>query len=50
MTETPAVDWGLARAVARRVGGTGPTIGREGAKAAVEELRAGGRAGGRRGS
>lgn len=41
MTEAPAVDWGLARAVARRVGGSGPTIGREGARAAVEELRLG---------
>ena len=41
MTEPSAVDWGLARAVARRVGGSGPTIGREGARAAVEELRTG---------
>ncbi len=41
MTETSAVDWGLARTVARRVGGSGPTIGREGARQAVDELRAG---------
>lgn len=41
MTEAAAVDWGLARAVARRVGGSGPTIGREGARTAVAELRAG---------
>lgn len=41
MTERSAVDWGLARALARRVGGSGPTIGREGARQAVEELRSG---------
>lgn len=41
MTEASAVDWGLARAVARRVGGSGPTIGREGARQAVDELRKG---------
>ncbi|MCZ3386881.1 MAG: zinc-dependent metalloprotease [Actinomycetia bacterium] len=41
MTEASPVDWGLARAVARRVGGRGPTIGREGAREAVDELRSG---------
>ena len=41
MTEAAAVDWGLARTVARRVGGNGPTIGREGARQAVAELRSG---------
>ncbi len=41
MSETSVVDWGLARTVARRVGGRGPTIGREGARQAVEELRLG---------
>ena len=38
---TAAIDWQLAGSVARRVGGKGPTIGREGAQQAVEELRAG---------
>jgi coenzyme F420 biosynthesis associated uncharacterized protein len=41
MSELPVVDWSLARTVARRVGGRGPTIGREGARQAVEELRLG---------
>jgi len=41
MSETPVVDWSLARTVARRVGGRGPTIGKEGARQAVEELRLG---------
>ncbi|HEX5016307.1 MAG TPA: zinc-dependent metalloprotease [Actinomycetes bacterium] len=36
-----AIDWTLARTVAHRVGGKGPTIGREGAQQAVEELRVG---------
>ena len=35
------IDWQLAATVARKVGGKGPTIGREGATQAVEELRAG---------
>lgn len=41
MSSEGAIDWQLARSVARRVGGTGPTIGREGATQAVEELRLG---------
>ena len=41
MSEHSAVDWGLARTVARRVGGSGPTIGQEGARQAVDGLRAG---------
>ena len=38
---TSVIDWNLARSVAHRVGGNGPTIGREGAQRAVEELRVG---------
>ena len=38
---TGVIDWQLAGSVARRVGGKGPTIGREGAQQAVEELRVG---------
>jgi coenzyme F420 biosynthesis associated uncharacterized protein len=41
MSSEGAIDWQLARSVARRVGGTGPTIGRAGATQAVEELRLG---------
>ena len=41
MNSGPNVDWRYAGAVARRIGGSGPTIGREGAHQAVEELRAG---------
>lgn len=41
MSTRGAVDWRYARAVARRVGGTGPTIGSVGARQAVDELRAG---------
>jgi coenzyme F420 biosynthesis associated uncharacterized protein len=41
MNSGPNVDWRYAKAVARRIGGSGPTIGREGAHQAVEELRAG---------
>src|SRR4051794_18788803 len=41
MSSGPNVDWRYAGAVARRIGGSGPTIGREGAHQAVEELRAG---------
>lgn len=41
MTSTGVIDWNLARSVAHRVGGTGPTIGREGAKEVVDELRVG---------
>lgn len=41
MSTPSAVDWRYARAVARRVGGTGPTIGSVGARQAVDELRAG---------
>jgi len=41
MTTASVIDWQLTRSVARRVGGKGPTIGREGAAKAVEELRVG---------
>jgi coenzyme F420 biosynthesis associated uncharacterized protein len=41
MTGSSVIDWNLARTVAHRVGGKGPTIGRAGAMQAVEELRAG---------
>jgi coenzyme F420 biosynthesis associated uncharacterized protein len=41
MTSSSVIDWDLARTVAHRVGGTGPTIGRAGAVQAVEELRVG---------
>jgi len=41
MSGEGVIDWHLARSVARRVGGKGPTIGREGATQAVEELRLG---------
>ena len=41
MSGGSVIDWSLARTVAHRVGGKGPTIGREGAQQAVEELRVG---------
>jgi coenzyme F420 biosynthesis associated uncharacterized protein len=41
MNSSSVIDWNLARSVAHRIGGKGPTIGREGARQAVEELRAG---------
>ncbi|MFL6069839.1 MAG: zinc-dependent metalloprotease [Actinomycetes bacterium] len=41
MSSPSVIDWTLARSVAHRVGGNGPTIGREGALQAVEELRVG---------
>lgn len=41
MTGMSVIDWNLARSVAHRVGGKGPTIGRAGALQAVEELRVG---------
>jgi coenzyme F420 biosynthesis associated uncharacterized protein len=41
VSTSPAIDWSLARSVARRVARSGPTIGREGARGAVEDLRAG---------
>ena len=41
MTDSGVIDWDLARSVAHRVGGKGPTIGRSGAQQAVEELRVG---------
>jgi coenzyme F420 biosynthesis associated uncharacterized protein len=41
MNSASVIDWSLARTVAHRVGGKGPTIGREGALQAVEELRVG---------
>jgi coenzyme F420 biosynthesis associated uncharacterized protein len=41
MSNPSVIDWSLARSVAHKVGGNGPTIGREGALQAVEELRVG---------
>jgi coenzyme F420 biosynthesis associated uncharacterized protein len=41
MSSPSVIDWNLARTVAHRVGGKGPTIGRAGATQAVEELRVG---------